>query len=134
MAEEYSTGLYVPKRGGSLEKYLETHDGHSVFPLFRGPKMFEILMKKGYFLPDYSVVRLMWNVGRGDEHFYVDKDYKLVGVDVPVHAGRHGVHSYKDILKDDGPSWEASSLATTPYLKEEARKALLEYKKRKKKK
>ena len=32
----------------SLEEYLRDHDGFSVFPLFKGYEMFEILIDEGY--------------------------------------------------------------------------------------
>ena len=90
---------YKPERDGSLEDYLKTHDGISCFPLFKGIKIYEKLLKEGYLIPNYSTIRLMWNVGREDEHFLVLEDSKLEGLSLSAHSGREGIHDYKKILK-----------------------------------
>lgn len=95
-----SEGWYTPERDGSLEKYLETHDGFSCFPLFKGIEIYEKLLKEGYLRPDYSVIRLMWNIGREDEHFLVLKNGKLKGLALSAHSGRGGIHDYQEILKE----------------------------------
>lgn len=127
----FSTGgCYNPKRDGDLEKYLQTHDGRATFSLFHGIKWFYTLRDSGLFLPDYSVVRLMWNLGRHDEHFWVTEDYKLQGAQAAAHSGREGVHDPESILIDDNLPWEANNLALTDYMKKSASEFLAAYKKR----
>lgn len=101
---------YIPTRDGSIDDYLRVYDGNSCMPLFRGPAMYERLRRQGYFRPLFSSIRLMWNESRGDEHFYVNEDYKLEAAEAGMHSGRAGVHEPADILKDEGPLWEAHGL------------------------
>ncbi|MFH1506625.1 MAG: hypothetical protein ABIE94_06610 [archaeon] len=103
-------GYYVPERDGPLQEYLKTHNGRSAFPLFKGYEMYETLRDEGYLAQHYSIVRLMWNIGRDDEHFLVVDDFQLEGMVAAAHSGRDGVHDPKDILTDDGPPWEAFQL------------------------
>lgn len=105
-----SRAWYTPDRDGDLKKYLEIYDGLAAFPLFRGFEQYVMLKDKGLFLPDYSVIRLMWNVGRGDEHFLVLEDYRLEGLQTPAHAGREGIHEPEKIFTADCPCWEAHHL------------------------
>lgn len=107
-------GAYNKKRDGPLEQYLETHDGISCFPLFHGYRMYQELWNKGYLLPNISVIRLMWNVGKGDEHFLVLEDKRLQGLEANMHSGRPGIHDPKKILKSRGPCWEANPLSHNP--------------------
>ena len=105
-----SGAAYNPERDGSLEEYLRTHDGLSAFPLFHGYAQYKMLWDEGYLVPDWSVIRLMWNVGRGDEHFFVKGEFELVGVhDIQAHAGREGIHDPREIL-EEGVCFEASGL------------------------
>ena len=123
--------VYSPKIHGSLEKYLQKYNGITTFPLFRGIEWFYVLRDRCYLLPEFSTIRLMWNVGRGDEHFDVDEDYRLVGIgNGSFHAGRPGVHKPEDIIKDAGPCFEAFHLALTPDMKKSARDYLKKYKER----
>ena len=106
---------YQPKIDGTLEEYLETHDGFSVFPLFKGYKYYKILWDKGYLEPQISVIRLMWNVGRDDEHFRVLGEYEIEGIIISAHAGRSGKHDPRKLLsKRDCPPWEATNLNPHP--------------------
>ena len=105
-----SEAWYKPERDGSLEDYFETHDGFSTFPLFRGVEIYEKLLKEGYLIPNYSIIRLMWNFGREDEHFLVVENGRLQGIQSPAHAGRKGVMDYKEIIKEEGPCFEAQNL------------------------
>ncbi len=96
---------YNPKRDGSLEKYFETHDGLLAFSLFRGFDQFEMLRKEGWLGPRITIIRLMWNVGRGDEHFEVTDNFQLLGLEAQAHAGREGVHDPQKVL-EEGPCFE----------------------------
>ena len=111
-------GCYDPKRDGNLEEYLLTHLGYvGPFNLFKGYEWYKILVEKEYLVPHIGVIRLMWNIGRDDEHFVITEDFRLEGMEAPAHAGRKGIHDPKDILTDDGPGWEAHNL-NTPKLHE----------------
>ena len=102
---------YDPKRDGTLAEYFKIHDGHSSFPLFRGYKMFKRLRDEAWLLPDFSTVRLMWNVGRGDEYFGVNEDYFLIGLEANFHSGRPGVHDPLVVLGARGaPMWEVNHI------------------------
>jgi hypothetical protein len=106
----HSNAWYTPKRDGSLEDYLGIHDGLSSFPLFKGYEHFRMLKDRGFFLPCYSVIRVMYNIGRGDEHYLVTDDFQLEGVEVNVHAGKAGTHDPKKLLSGRCPPWEAQNL------------------------
>jgi|TARA_Y100000310_G_C20026919_1_gene510033 hypothetical protein len=111
----FSGGEYNEKRDGSLEEYFKTHDGGSAFPLFRGPKIYEQIWNKGYMVPEFTWLRLMWNIGRSDEHFSVQENGKLEGIcDLKAHAGRSGVYSHTEIISDDPntPCFELGNLKT----------------------
>jgi len=103
-------GWYKSERDGSLEKYLETYDGFSCFPLFRGIEIYNKLLEGGYLIPNYSLIRLMWNIGREDEHFLVLENRKLEGISLTAHSGMPGIYEAKEIIKDDGPCFEAQNL------------------------
>lgn len=100
---------YIPNRDGILEEYLKIHDEFSCFPLFKGYEQYELLWDKGYLIPGQSVIRLMWNIMREDEHFWVLSKTKLQGIsNVKAHVGRPGIHNAKEILEET--VWEAQSL------------------------
>ena len=105
---------YNEKRDGKLENYLIKHDGCNSFPLFKGYRHFKMLWNRGYLIPDFSVIRIMWNIGRGDEHYLVKNEASLEGLEVPVHFGKSGIHKVKNILNNKCPSWEAQHLAVNP--------------------
>lgn len=88
---------YTPERDGSIAEFLSKFD-YGTFPLFRGLEQYTLLWNDGFLVPDYSVIRVMWNVGRGDEHYNVMNDGKLEGIDAPAHQGNPGVHDAKDLL------------------------------------
>jgi hypothetical protein len=98
---------YNPKMDGTLCEYLTLHNGTFSFPLFKGFEHYKMLRDGGFLIPDNSVVRLMWNVVRDDEHFQVIEEYKLRGVSyLPAHAGREGVFDPEELLEGDCPAWE----------------------------
>ncbi|HLC78692.1 MAG TPA: hypothetical protein VJH92_06210 [Candidatus Nanoarchaeia archaeon] len=106
---------YNEKRDGSLEEYFEDHDGISAFPLFYGYGQFKMLWDRGYLMPSVSIIRVMWNVGRGDEHFGVVDENTLEGISAPMHSGRPGIHDVRKVLDDKKcPAWEAQYLDPKP--------------------
>lgn len=106
------SSVYDPEKDGDLIEYLQTHNGISAFPLFRGYQHFKQLWDRGLFVPNRSLIRLMWNVIRDDEYFLVRGEFEIEGVsDLPAHAGRAGVYDPRKLLdKKDCPPWEASHL------------------------
>ena len=96
---------YSAKRDGPLEQYFETHDGSSACSLFQGYDQFEMLKKEGWLGPRLTIIRLMCNVGRGDEHFEITDDFQLLGLEANAHSGREGVHDPKKVL-EEGPCFE----------------------------
>jgi len=106
----FGKGEYHPEVDGTLEEYLQTHNGRTAFPLFRGIKYFTIMKKRGWLEPRWTIVRLLWNTGRGDEHFFVTENFQLEGMEGPAHSGREGIHAPSKILKMDGPLWEIYNL------------------------
>lgn len=101
---------YDPERDGSLNEYLNKHDGYISFPLFKGYEHYQLLWDEGYLEPYVSAIRVMWNIGRDDEHYLVKSELELEGLEGPRHAGKPGVHGVRDILTDNGPPWEAHHL------------------------
>jgi hypothetical protein len=124
---------YNPERHGPLEEYFKKYDGWSACPLFSGVDLFYQLRDEAWLLPDFSVLRLMWNVGRGDEHFIVVEDYMLMGASANFHGGRPGIHDPKEIIGlDDSPYWEIQNIAVRgcPTMVSDAQDALAAWKKR----
>ncbi len=102
---------YTPERDGSLEHYLQKHDGTTTTSMFYGVEHFNLLREQEWFLPGMSSIRLMWNTGRDDEYFIVDENYHLVGQShLDAHAGREGVFRPEDLLTADAPPFEAHQL------------------------
>jgi len=100
---------------GTLEAYLGTHDGYSAFPLFRGYRHYKMLWRRGYLEPGLSVIRLMWNIGRDDEHFIVHGEYEIEGISATAHAGRPGKYDPRKLLSERNcPPWEAQHLNLDP--------------------
>lgn len=104
-----TTACYTPARDGPLVEYLQRRDGLSSFPLFRGIEHFNMLRDQGWLAPRMSIIRLMWNAGRGDEHFEVTEDFFLEGIPNDAHGGRPGIHSPEKVL-DGAPPFEAQNL------------------------
>ena len=85
--------------GEDIIKYLKIHDGFQVHPLFEGYEQFEFLKSQNLLVPRITTIRLMWNIGRGDEHFDITEDFKLEGILLNAHSGRPGIHDPKEILQ-----------------------------------
>lgn len=109
-----SDACYNPAHDGSLEEYFKTHDGSFAFPLFKGFDHFELLRKEGWLGPRMSIIRLMWNVGRGDEHFMVTDEFKLEGLVAEAHSGREGIHEPAELFKG-APPFEAQHVLFPKY-------------------
>jgi hypothetical protein len=107
---------YHPERDGTLEDYLKIHNGLSSFPLFSGYSQYKMLWDQGYLEPNSSYIRLMWNLGRYDEHFLVIGEDAIQGIsDIPAHAGRPGVYDPRKLFsKKNCPAWEAQCLNRNP--------------------
>lgn len=105
---------YHSRRDGSLEKHLELHDGFRSHALFKGYRHFRMLWDRGYLVPDISVIRIMWNVGREDEHYLVRGKYKITGIQAPAHSGKPGDYDPREVLSGNCPVFEAQSLNPDP--------------------
>ncbi len=100
---------YNPRRDGDIISYLQEHDGLTTFPLFKGYAQYRFLWKKGLFVPEWSVIRIMWNVGRCDEHYSVLNERQLKGIVAEYHGGQPGISDARTLLRD-APPWEAQHL------------------------
>jgi len=95
---------YNPERDGPLNEYFENME-HGTFPLFRGIDQYRMLWNLGYIEPNLTGLRMMFNVGRFDEHYLIiDKD-TVVGCG-KVHGGLPGKHNIEEILGEDSPPFE----------------------------
>lgn len=90
---------YDPKRDGSIEDYIEYCRNEQIPKCFKGADHYQQLIDLGYVTPNITSIRIMYG-SRGDEFYGVVDDYKLVGVDVPVHAGKTGIHDPKELLSN----------------------------------
>ena len=107
---EFNHPEYTPQRDGDLKTYLESRDGRVTTYVFKGFKHYKMLWDEGYLEPGISYIRLMWNVGRYDEHFLVRAEHEIEGIeDIPAHAGRPGIHDPAEVL-EEGPLFEAHFL------------------------
>ena len=106
---------YDAKRDGSLSEYLKTHDGYMAFPLFYGLQQYHMLWDEGWIVREYSIIRIMWNVGRGDEHYLVIGRDNVKGIENDAHGGAKGFFDMGKLLNDrDGICWEAQHLSIIP--------------------
>jgi hypothetical protein len=101
--------VFDPK-ADSLEEYLKIYNGRSAFPLFEGYEPYRMIWDKGLFIPDFSIIRVMWNVGRGDEHYLVSGEFELIGIEDEYHGAKPGKHDPRKILTKKSPAWEAQHL------------------------
>ncbi len=112
---------YNPKRDGTLGDYLESHGGgSSAFPLFKDYAHFKMLWDSGYLEPDISFIRIMYNVGRFDEHYSVKGEFGLEGIPLEYHGGKPGIHDPRILLRNV-PPWEAQHLNPEPKPRKTAR-------------
>lgn len=113
------SACYHPERDGSLAEYLELHDGWSSMPLFKGYEQYKMLWDLGYLEPHVSSIRLMWNMGREDEHFSVLGLHEIEGCsELRAHAGRAGIHDPKEVLSEENcPEFEAQTWNRKPVIR-----------------
>jgi hypothetical protein len=86
--------------------------------LFKGHEYFQKLWEEGYLMPGASIIRVMYNTSRGDEHYLVLGEKELKGLQIPLHSGMPGTHHPKIILREDTPPWEAQALNPKPVPRE----------------
>jgi hypothetical protein len=112
------SAAYDEKRDGPLSSYIEARDGTGTFTLFKGFEHFDMLRREGWLAPNMSVIRVMWNTFRGDEHFGVTEDFQLEGIENRSHGGRPGIHDPRTLLAETppfeaqrlwGPAWHAAN-------------------------
>ncbi len=106
---------YQPKRDGTLDEFLRGQfDNIGTFRQFKGVDQFNMLWERGYLVPKLSCIRLMYNLGRGDECYAVIGQNMLGGLDAGYHAGRAGRHQVRYVLTKNAPPFEALHLEEDP--------------------
>lgn len=97
---------------GDIKKYLiEAHSNGMVCPTFKGYEPFEQLWDLGVVTPQITSIRLMFNIGRGDEHYIVADKEHLEGIVIKAHPGQEGLHITKELLtKTKADYWEVNGL------------------------
>lgn len=103
------SACYNQERDGPLDVFLDTRNSGGTFALFDGLDAYELLKREGWLAPRISIIRLMWNAGRGDAHFQVTEDFRLEGIANAAHGGEPGIHEPADVFKD-APPFEAHAL------------------------
>jgi hypothetical protein len=101
--------VYDPKIN-SLEEYLKVYDGSRAFPLFKGYAHYKMIWDKGLFIPDWSIIRIMFDRGRGDEHYWVTGEFEITGLEHEYHGGKPGKHDPRKVLAGECSVWEAQHL------------------------
>jgi len=106
---------YDPRYDGSVFYYCRRIIENNAFPLFSVEKHYQLLWNEGLLIPDFSVIRVMWNTGRDDEHFLVVNENTLQGIGNSSgrHSGRPGTHSIDQILHPPGLTFEAHQTTRT---------------------
>jgi len=97
---------YCPQKDGSLLDYLENCRSSGRDPLFHGIEPLREAFQSGLVRPGFTLIRLMWNFGRTDEHYVIRSRDHLEGILLAAHSGRPGIHPIEDIVNDDAPKWE----------------------------
>lgn len=111
----YSRGYYNPKCDGTLDEYVRRQEEHSgTSCLFNGVRQFNLLWGEGFILPGRTAIRMMYNVGRGDEHYVVRDRETLVGAVAGAHSGKPGIFPVRAIIKNGAPPFEARPLRRKP--------------------
>ncbi|MFP4118472.1 MAG: hypothetical protein ACLFTH_00265 [Candidatus Woesearchaeota archaeon] len=91
----------------TLREYLETYDGIMHIPRFKGIGHYELLVKNGYLLPDYSILRIDDETGMWG-YYGILEDFNLFGLDDSYSPGKEGVHNYRQML--DNTIFETSKI------------------------
>jgi hypothetical protein len=108
--EYLKSPCYQKERDGKLSEYLrERCFSGGTFSLFKGMKDFNMLKNYNLFRIGITSIRVMWNIGRGDEHYMIvenNGEIMLEGITgTGSHDGNPGLHKPEDILekrKDGG--------------------------------
>jgi hypothetical protein len=95
---------YQKERDGKLSDFIEERCfGGPASALFKGIEAFNMLEEKNLLKNGHTSIRVMWNVGRGDEHYTVveqNGEIMLEGVtSTKSHDGMAGLHKPEDILE-----------------------------------
>jgi hypothetical protein len=109
--EYFNSPSYNKERDGKLSEYLEDRcSGGGTFALFTGMNDFNMLKEYGLFKPEYTAIRVMWNVGIGDEFYKiveVDGKIMLLGMENGDHMSQipvKGLFKPEDVLEKRGGS------------------------------
>ena len=94
---------YQKERDGKLSDFLEARCfGGGTTALFKGMEGFDLLKEKNLLKSEMTLIRVMWNVGRGDEYYAVVEsggEIMLQGITTGSHDGIPGLHKPEDILE-----------------------------------
>lgn len=101
---------YNPKQNGTVQGYIRKCREERVPICFKGAAQFQMLVDLGLVIPHMTFVRLMYNLGRGDEAYQVVDGFRLEGLEIAVHGGQSGIHDAKKILSRKAPYFEVSGL------------------------
>jgi len=106
---------YQPKRDGALDDFLQVQfDSIGTYRQFKGVGQFNLLWERGYLVPQFSCIRLMYNLGRGDACYAVIDQKTLSGLDAGFHSGEPGRHQLRYILTKNAPPFEAHHMEEDP--------------------
>jgi hypothetical protein len=102
---------------GDIKQHLKNmHESGAVAPTFKGYEPFKQLWDLGFVTPQITVIRLMFNLGRGDENYSIVDEENLEGVILNCHSGIPGVHNTKELLTNTKAKyWEISGLNPKAY-------------------
>jgi hypothetical protein len=89
---------YREERDGDLYRYLYERFEQLPLPLFRGYEDFKMLQDLGLLMPGVSYIRIMWNIGREDEHYLINENFMLEGMTGAAHSGDEGIFDPKEKL------------------------------------
>jgi len=89
--------LYREEDHESMENFLKQCDSQSMNPCFKGYEHFKFLWDNKYIESGFTSVRLMYSTGRSDEHYRVDDDGNLEGLELEYHGGKPGTHDPKKV-------------------------------------
>jgi hypothetical protein len=57
-----------------------------------------MLQDLGLLMPGVSYIRIMWNIGREDEHYLINENFMLEGMTGAAHSGDEGIFDPKEKL------------------------------------
>lgn len=102
--ERFRSPWYQKERDGKLSDFLEERCfGGGTVALFKGIEGFNFLKENNLFKSGATSIRVMWNIGRGDEYYKVvenNGEIMLEGItSTGSHDGNPGLHKPEDILE-----------------------------------